>query len=70
MGRGRIRPESIANDMQGTTEEEPKTESPAAAFVVGAKAIVPVLLALIPFGVAFGATAIGSGLSALAALGM
>jgi len=56
--------------MQGTTEEEPKTESPAAAFVVGAKAIVPVLLALIPFGVAFGATAIGSGLSALAALGM
>ena len=31
---------------------------------------MPVLLALIPFGVAFGATAIGSGFSALKALGM
>jgi branched chain amino acid efflux pump len=69
-GRGRIRPESIASDAQGSIEEEPKTESPAAAFVAGAKAIVPVLLALIPFGVAFGATAIDNGLSTMEALGM
>jgi 4-azaleucine resistance transporter AzlC len=69
-GRGRIRPESIASDAQGAIEEEPKTESPAAAFVAGAKAIVPVLLALIPFGVAFGATAIDNGLSTMEALGM
>ena len=70
MGRGRIRPENIASDVQGAIEEEPKTESPAAAFVAGAKAIVPVLLALIPFGVAFGATAIDNGLSTIEALGM
>ena len=63
MSRGRIRPESIASDIQRAIEEEPKTESPAAAFVAGAKAIVPVLLALIPFGVACGATAIDNGLS-------
>jgi len=70
MGRGRIRPENIASDVQGAIEEEPKTESPAAAFVAGAKAIVPVLLALIPSGVAFGATAIDNGLSTIEALGM
>ena len=53
------------------SEEEPKTPSPAAAaFVSGARAIVPVLLALVPFAVAFGATATGSGLSALEALAM
>ena len=40
------------------------------AFVSGAKAIVPVLLALIPFAVAFGATAMGGGLSALETLAM
>jgi hypothetical protein len=65
-----IRPRSIAHDLNGTIEEELKTASPAAPFVSGAKAIVPVLLAPIPFGVAFGATAIGSGLSALEALAM
>src|SRR5215203_6935515 len=70
MGRGRIRPENIASVVQGAIEEEPKTESPAAAFVAGAKAIVPVLLALIPLGVAFGATAIDNGLSTIEALGM
>jgi 4-azaleucine resistance transporter AzlC len=52
----------------------PKTaakSSPAAtAFVSGARAIVPVLVALPPFGLAFGATAAGSGLSAVEALGM
>ena len=70
IGRGRILPESIASDVQGAIEEEPKAESPAAAFVAGAKAIVPVLLALIPFGVAFGATAVDNGLSTIEALGM
>jgi 4-azaleucine resistance transporter AzlC len=52
------------------SEEELKTASSKAAFVSGAKAIVPVLLALIPFAVAFGATATGSGLSILQALAM
>ena len=66
-----IRTRSIAYDLNGAIEEEPKTaSSKAAAFVSGAKAIVPVLLALIPFAVAFGATAMGSGLSALEALAM
>jgi len=49
----------------------PKTASPAAAaLVAGVRAIVPVLLALLPFGLAFGATAAGSGLSPVEALGM
>jgi 4-azaleucine resistance transporter AzlC len=65
-----IRPRSIATDLKGVIEEEPKSASPGAAFVSGAKAIAPVLLALIPFAVAFGATAMGNGLSALEALGM
>ncbi len=70
--REEIRPRSIANDPNAAIEEKPKTASPAAAaaFVSGAKAIAPVLLALIPFAVAFGATAMGNGLSALEALGM
>jgi 4-azaleucine resistance transporter AzlC len=65
-----IRPRSIAYDLDRAIEEEPKTASPAAAFASGAKAIVPVLFALIPFAVAFGATAMGSGLSSLEALAM
>jgi 4-azaleucine resistance transporter AzlC len=65
-----IRPRSIAYDLNEAIEEEPKTASPVAAFVSGTKAIVPVLLALIPFAVAFGATATGSGLSTLEALAM
>ena len=68
---GEIRPRSIADGLDGAIEEEPKTPSPAAAaFVSGARAIVPVLLALVPFAVAFGATATGGGLSALEALAM
>ena len=68
---GEIRPRSIADGLDGAIEEEPKTPSPAAAaFVSGARAIVPVLLALAPFGVAIGATATGGGLSALEALAM
>ena len=51
----------------------PKTaakSSPAAALVAGARAIVPVLFALLPFGLAFGASAAGSGFSPVEALGM
>jgi 4-azaleucine resistance transporter AzlC len=70
MGRGRNRPGSVASDVRGAIKEEPKTASSAAAFVAGAKAIVPVLFALIPFGVAFGATATDNGLSTIEALGM
>jgi 4-azaleucine resistance transporter AzlC len=49
----------------------PRTASPAAAALLsGARAIVPVLFALLPFGLAFGASAAASGLSPLEALGM
>jgi 4-azaleucine resistance transporter AzlC len=65
-----IWPRSIAYDLNEAIEEEPKTASPVAAFVSGTKAIVPVLIALIPFAVAFGATAVGNGLSSLEALAM
>jgi 4-azaleucine resistance transporter AzlC len=65
-----ILPRSIAYDLNEAIEEEPKTASPVAAFVSGTKAIVPVLIALIPFAVAFGATAVGNGLSSLEALAM
>jgi 4-azaleucine resistance transporter AzlC len=58
----------IDREYVGVIYEE--TPSPARAFLAGAKAIVPVLLALLPFGLAFGATATGSGLSAVEALGM
>jgi 4-azaleucine resistance transporter AzlC len=50
------------------SEEESKAASSKAAFVAGVKAIAPVLVALIPFGMAFGATAKGSGLSTLETL--
>ena len=65
-----IRASSIAYDLNEAIEEEPKTASPVATFVSGTKAIVPVLIALIPFAVAFGATAVGNGLSSLEALAM
>ena len=65
-----IRTRTIVYDLDEEIEEEPKTASSKAAFVSGAKAIVPVLLALIPFAVAFGATAMGSGFSTLEALAM
>ena len=71
LSNAQIRPRSIAHDLSAAIEEQPKAASPAvAAFVSGVKAIAPVLLALIPFAVAFGTTAAGSGLSALEALGM
>jgi 4-azaleucine resistance transporter AzlC len=65
-----IQTRSIARDLDGDIEERPKSATSRAAFVSGAKAIAPVLLALTPLGVAFGATAVGSGLSALETLGM
>src|SRR3712207_4922049 len=51
-------------------EGQPKTASARAAFVSGAKATAPVLLALIPFALAFGATAAGGGLSTLETVAM
>jgi len=65
-GQDRIWP-GIAHDLEGAIQE---TSSPRAAFVAGATAIVQVLLALLPFGLAFGATATGNGLSPMEALGM
>jgi len=65
-----IRSESIARGPNGATREEPKAASPRAAFVAGVRATAPVLLALIPFALAFGTTAAGRGLSALEALAM
>ena len=47
-----------------------KSSSAAAALVAGARAIMPVLFALLPFGLAFGTTAAGSGFSPVEALGM
>lgn len=66
----RLRAKSIACDLSETAGVRPRTASFKAAFVSGVKAIAPVLLALLPFGLAFGATAAGSGLSAIEALGM
>jgi predicted branched-subunit amino acid permease len=65
--RSRPSPGGSPHDSGATVEA---TSSPASALVSGARAILPVLLALLPFGVAFGASATESGLSALEALGM
>jgi len=60
---------TTANKLKGI--HLPKTTPPAAAaFVSGARAIVPVLFALLPFGLAFGATATGNGFSPIESLGM
>jgi 4-azaleucine resistance transporter AzlC len=64
------RSRSIARDLDGAILEEPKAASSRAAFVSGVKATAPVLLALIPFALAFGTMAAGSGLSPLEALAM
>ena len=66
--KGRAKREGFARDVERAREEG--TGSPPAAFVAGGKEIVPVLLALLPFGLAFGATTTGNGLSAVEALGM
>jgi 4-azaleucine resistance transporter AzlC len=65
-----LRMRSIAHDLDGVIEDKSRSASSAAAFVSGVKAIAPVLLALIPFALAFGTTATGSGLSTLQALAM
>ena len=65
-----IRPAGSVHDLGGEAREGPKKGSPKTAFVSGAKAIALVALALVPLGLAFGATAMGSGLSTLEALGM
>jgi 4-azaleucine resistance transporter AzlC len=68
---GTARPPGAEHDPAAAKPEEPRAASPAAAaFVSGAKAIAPVLLALLPFGMAFGASAVGSGISPIEALGM
>jgi 4-azaleucine resistance transporter AzlC len=53
-----------------TPERSMRASGAAAALVSGAKANLPVVLALSPLGMAFGATAAGGGLSPLEALGM
>ena len=68
LGRGQPTPGSIDLEFEELVEEA--AASPASALVAGARDIVPVLIALFPFGVAFGATAIESGPSAVEALGM
>jgi len=68
LGRGRLRSGDIALDPDRSFGEG--NPSRGRAFVAGARTIVPVLLALLPFGLAFGATATGNGLTAVQALGM
>jgi 4-azaleucine resistance transporter AzlC len=65
-----IRSRSIARDPNGAIDQQRKAAPSRAAFVAGAKATAPVLLALVPFALAFGTMAAGSGLSALEALAM
>ncbi|HLL40139.1 MAG TPA: AzlC family ABC transporter permease [Rubrobacteraceae bacterium] len=65
-----IRTRSITRDLDEAIEEEPNAASSRGAFVSGVKATAPVLLALVPFALAFGTMATGSGLSALQALAM
>ena len=64
------RPTTIAEDVAKFIDEQPKKASARAAFVSGVKATAPVLLALIPFALAFGTMAAGSGLSTLETFAM
>jgi 4-azaleucine resistance transporter AzlC len=64
------RTRSIAPELRGAMEESSNPASSGAVFLSGARAIAPVALALAPLGLAFGTTAMGSGLSMLQALGM
>jgi 4-azaleucine resistance transporter AzlC len=61
---------TTTNKLERIRLPKPAKSPGAAAFVAGVKAILPVLLALLPFGLAFGATATGSGFSPIEALGM
>jgi 4-azaleucine resistance transporter AzlC len=65
-----VRPTSTAGDLDEAIDGRPEKTSPGAAFVSGAKAAAPVLVALVPFALAFGTMASGSGLSTLEAFGM
>ena len=66
-----IRTRSIPYGGERTSEEEkPNKASSLSAFASGANAAVPVLLGLIPLAVVCGATATGTGLSALEALAL
>jgi 4-azaleucine resistance transporter AzlC len=65
-----IRSRSIARDLDGAIDQQRKAASSRAAFVSGVKATAPVLLALVPFALAFGTTAAAGGLSTLQALAM
>jgi 4-azaleucine resistance transporter AzlC len=67
---GKARAPGAEHDPAAKPEEPKAASSGTAAFVSGAKATAPVLLALIPFALAFGTMAAGSGLSALEALAM
>ena len=64
------RTRGIAPELRGAMEESSNPASSGAVFLSGARAIAPVALALAPLGLAFGTTAMGSGLSMLQALGM
>jgi 4-azaleucine resistance transporter AzlC len=69
--RTTARSPGAGNSLDGAIPEGATRASPAAAALVsGAKEILPVCLALLPLGLAFGATAAGGGLSPLEALGM
>lgn len=62
---------SIAPELAGTILEGPKAASSrVVAFVSGVMAITPVLVALIPFALAFGTMSVGSGLSTLEVFAM
>jgi predicted branched-subunit amino acid permease len=61
---------TTTNKLERIHLPKPASSPAAEAFVAGVRAILPVLLALLPFGLAFGATATGSGFSPIEALGM
>jgi 4-azaleucine resistance transporter AzlC len=67
---GKARAPGAEHDPAAKPEEPKAASSGTAAFVSGAKATAPVLLALVPFALAFGTTAAGGGLSPLEALAM
>jgi branched chain amino acid efflux pump len=66
-----IRTSRISRDCDRTTEDGRSDRAASrSAFISGAKVVVPVLLALIPFALAFGASATEGGLSAFEAVAM
>ena len=66
-----IRTSRISRDRDRTTEEGRSDRAASrSAFISGARVVVPVLLALIPFAMAFGASATDGGLSAFETVAM